>query len=68
MWARTDGLVLKLCEYGYCLFVDYGATLSLHEATSLGMGWSYIVIPLIVGIMIGGFSIYLLMLRLHKEN
>lgn len=68
LWTRPDQISLKLCEYRYCLYNGELDNFQMHPLGSLGMGWAYIVIPLVIGILIGGLCIYALMLRVNRKN
>jgi len=53
IWTRPDEIVLRICKYGYCVAVDYNETLNLVGGSELGMGWGYLIIPILVGVIIG---------------
>ena len=52
MWTRPDQVVLEVCKYGYCIKTGT-ESLDLNSSTSLGVGWAYLILPILIGVMIG---------------
>ena len=68
IWTRQalDNITLQVGKNGY--HFNNGEGYNAYPYSSLGMGWAYIIIPLVIGILIGGLFIYWLMLRLNKAQ
>ena len=65
---RTDGLALELCKYGYCFVTQNNEVYSQQALSSLGMGWSYIIIPLLIGVFVGIIFTFLILKKKQTKT
>jgi len=62
----SDILSLVPCEWGYCLKVEEYAC--FHSQSLTGLGWGSLLIPILVGMIIGGLIVYIYMQSRAKKR